>query len=225
MWNKLCFPPTWLIIILFFFQMSVAQRVFAFLAKQKEPSRPIDIARAIHVSKQEVQRALYHDLEEHVRRTQQVPPLWECATLPSAKQESPSLDKKNVYIMIDLGNVHDCFIPVMKLVKYYQQEQRSDLPTIHVHGYANNTYNGLECASYPQHITKLLQTIHTVMCFELAKLLEQSNKEEQKSMEIYILSKDKGFPALCEYVHEKYPHLTNMMVLTDWSSLCPYLEY
>jgi hypothetical protein len=199
--------------------MSVESNVITHLSQSDTPLSARDLARALKVTKKDVNRVLYSN--DTVQHTSDTPPRWflkdvQSNTIAENKSEDPYTPDVPI-VLVDLGNVHDTLNP---LEPYARNGE------VKAFAFADLAFNGYgvnpacdSCIPLFQSKTpdKNAADIEMVWkCAEIALL----NNGNGHALEFYIVTRDQGFRTL-ETILKRYGH--SVTFVRDWNDLKMYV--
>lgn len=177
-----------------------------------------DLSRALLLSKQDVNRALYRLRDEgSVLFRDGRPPKWFHADFKKADKE-PKKFPLWTLVYIDLDNVHDCFENAAKF---------AGQGDIIVHGFSGPAYNHwappkkepdvfhFSLGNPLKNATKLTMFIHIV---DTLRELTTNVK-----ITVVMVSKDKIVQTMADLLEDRFAHIAQFVCVKDWEELKMYL--
>lgn len=172
---------------------------------QNGPDSARRIANILKVSKQQINRLLYSE-HQTFHRLEGTPPQWHVRQ--PCEEEEEKKEEKTVYVLVDLGHVHD----VLPAIQAYKTE-------VDIRGYADVHY---KCPTFSGVTIYRAATSHKnaadLLLLRDFILLQETSPS---LITIHVCSRDKIFEALAELIHE--PHVF-VRHTEGWESLKHFIE-
>lgn len=191
-------------------------RVLAALKTHPGGASAKQLADQIGVARTDVNHALYIDLKTQVNKSETTPPIWSVAGLTENKVTGSEPSR---YVLVDLGNVHDCLEP---LAKYAIKD-----PTLIVEAYADIGFKGYGVSPPVPYPAKVFVSTAPDKNAADVKLiwnvaLRAAELAHKGQMAHFIFAtKDKGFQSVKAEL-EQLGHKADFV--RDWSELRIFIE-
>ena len=200
---------------------SILKSIREFAKNGKKQVSALDISRHLRITKSIVNKSLYSLLADgKIQRHEEVPPLWQCSQTACEQDFTNSEDVhgQNLYVIIDLGNQHDC---LQRLIPFAQNN------IVTVRAYADKGYTGFgvnPSISEKNVIIVQTQSPHrnaadTHLIWDICEIATQADI----SLHFVVATKDLGFQALKDKV-EACPQKHCLEFVQGWNELRYYVE-
>jgi len=200
-------------------------RVFILLSESANPLTAHSIAVGLGLARSDVNHILYRVLQAQ-KKVESIPgsqpPLWQICKVESkvddrgSNSKAKTEEKKETWVFIDLGNVHDC----LENMVFYAQNDAS----VKVHAYADVSFKGYGINPVPpapvvvhRATSKAKNAADVDMIWDMSRI-----SATQGCRKLFIIAtNDHGFASLAEKLKQDGHEA---VFVTKWDELRIYVE-